>query len=139
MVGNVCENIAPWLRIPESHSPLGEPGVPEVLLWPLELQVHLTVSPGWIVTDEGEKLKPPLPTITVTVAAGATAGKKASSAARVNASSAAPLLRDAACFPLALGFVGCAGSLLISYVGRSARFFIGSGARLGKDGKVTTL
>ena len=70
----VCEKVAPWLRIPESQSPLGWPGVPEVLLWPVELQVHRTVSPGWIVTEEGEKKNPPLPTVTVTVAALATVG-----------------------------------------------------------------
>ena len=49
--------------------PFGIPGVPEVLLWPLELQVHRTVSPGSIVTDEGEKKNPPLPTVTSTVLA----------------------------------------------------------------------
>jgi hypothetical protein len=54
-----------------------------VLLWPLELQVHCTVSPGWIVTDEGEKKNPPLPTITVTVAPLATVGQKARSGAIV--------------------------------------------------------
>ena len=71
----VCVNMAPWLRIPDSQSPLGEPGVPEVLLWPLELQVHRTVSPGLMVTSEGEKQKPQLgPTITVTVAAPVTVG-----------------------------------------------------------------
>jgi hypothetical protein len=48
---------------------VGEPGEPEVLLWPLALQVHCTVSPGWIVTDEGVKMKPPLPTVTVNVVA----------------------------------------------------------------------
>jgi len=80
----VCENICPWLRIPESQSPLGEPGEPEVLLWPLELQVHCTVSPGWIVTDEGENAnKPPAPTVTVTVAPLATVGQKARSGAIV--------------------------------------------------------
>jgi hypothetical protein len=84
----VCENICPWLRSPESQNPLGEPGVPEVLLWPLELQVHCTVSPGWIVTDEGEKKNPPLPTITVTVAALATVGKKARNGAIVTTSAA---------------------------------------------------
>jgi len=84
----VCENICPWLRIPESQSPLGEPGVPEVLLWPLELQLHCTVSPGWIVTDEGEKKNPPLPTITVTVAPLATVGQKASSEATVTTTAA---------------------------------------------------
>jgi hypothetical protein len=48
---------------------LGEPGEPEVLLCPLELHVHRTVSPGWIVTVAGEKQKQLLPTVTVTVAA----------------------------------------------------------------------
>jgi len=80
----VCEKVAPWLRIPESQSPFGEPGEPEVLLWPLELQVHCTVSPGWIVTDEGENAKkPPAPTVTVTVAPLATVGQKARSGAIV--------------------------------------------------------
>jgi hypothetical protein len=68
--------VAPWLRIPESHSPLGIPGVPDVLLCPLELQVQRTVSPGWIVTEEGVKKNPPLPTVTVTVAALAAVGQK---------------------------------------------------------------
>jgi hypothetical protein len=74
---NVCEKVAPWLRTPESQSPLGKPGEPEVLLWPLALQVHCTVSPGWIVTDGGENWKPPSPTVTVTVAPLTTAGPKA--------------------------------------------------------------
>ncbi len=43
---NVCMKEAPWLRIPESHKPVGIPGEPEVLLCPDELQVHRTVSPG---------------------------------------------------------------------------------------------
>ena len=81
MVLKVCEKVAPWLRIPESQSPLGEPGEPEVLLWPLALQVHSTVSPRWIVTDEGEKKNPPLPTITVTVVALVTVGQKVRSGA----------------------------------------------------------
>jgi hypothetical protein len=79
----VCVKIAPWLRIPESQSPLGAPGEPEVVLWPLELAVHLTVSPCWIVTDEGEKINPPSPIVTLTVAALATVGQKASSGAIV--------------------------------------------------------
>ena len=67
---------APVAWSPESQSPFGAPGVPEVLLciggppYPSsELQVHCTVSPGWIVTDAGEKQKQPLPTVTVTVVA----------------------------------------------------------------------
>jgi len=67
---------------------LGDPGEPEVLLWPLELQVHCTVSPGWIVTDEGEKKNPPLPTVTVTVAALATLAQKARSGAIVTTTAA---------------------------------------------------
>jgi len=47
-----------------------------VLLWPVVLQVQRTVSPGWIVTEEGVKTGPPLPTVTVTVAALATVGLK---------------------------------------------------------------
>src|SRR5207248_9836655 len=31
----VCVNMAPWLRIPESQIPFGEPGEPDVVLWPL--------------------------------------------------------------------------------------------------------
>jgi hypothetical protein len=62
---------------------LGDPGEPEVLLWPLELQIHCTVSPGWIVTDEGTKHKQLGPTITVTVAPLATVGQKARSGAIV--------------------------------------------------------
>ena len=73
-------NVAPWLRIPESQSPLGTPGVPEVLLWWFALQVQRTVSPGWIVTEEGVKTGPPLPTVTVTVAALPTVGLKARTA-----------------------------------------------------------
>ena len=48
--------------------------LPEVLLWTLELQVHWTVSPGWIVIDEGGKKRPPLPTVTVKVVAVARDG-----------------------------------------------------------------
>jgi hypothetical protein len=65
---------APWLRIPEFQRLLGIPGDPEVVLWPSELKVHRTVSPGWIVTEEGEKKSPPLPTATSTVAPVATVG-----------------------------------------------------------------
>jgi len=44
--------------------------MPEVLLWSLSSQFHCTVSPGWIVTDEGEKERsPPGPTVTMTVVA----------------------------------------------------------------------
>jgi hypothetical protein len=56
---------------------LGIPGEPEVVLWPSELKVHRTISPGWIVTEEGEKKSPPLPTATSTVAPIATVGEKA--------------------------------------------------------------
>ena len=84
----MCEKVAPWLRIPESQNPLGEPGVPEVLLWPVELQVHCTVSPAWIVTDEGTKQKQLGPTITVTVAPLATVAQKARSGAIVTTTAA---------------------------------------------------
>lgn len=60
----------------ESQRPFGIPGVPEVLLWPLELHVQRTVSPGSIVTDEGEKKNPPLPTVTSTVLAVAALADK---------------------------------------------------------------
>lgn len=42
----VCVKTSPWARIPESQIPLGIPGLPEVVLWPLELKVQRTVSPG---------------------------------------------------------------------------------------------
>ena len=50
--------------------PLGCPGEPDVVLWPLESQVHFTLSPAWIVTDAGEKTKLPLgPIVTLNVVA----------------------------------------------------------------------
>jgi hypothetical protein len=70
----VCVNTAPWFKIIESQRPFGIPGEPEVLLCPLELHVQRTVSPGSIVTDEGEKKNPPLPTATSTVLAVAALG-----------------------------------------------------------------
>jgi hypothetical protein len=88
----VCEKVAPWLRIPESQIPLGEPGEPEVLLWPLALQVHWMVSPGWIVIDAGEKVKPTSPTATVKVVALAKEGPSARS--RPMPSTAATLWSD---------------------------------------------
>ena len=48
-----------------------------MLLWPLALQVHCTVSPTSIVTEEGKKKKPPSPTVTVVVAASAGLGQSA--------------------------------------------------------------
>jgi len=51
--------------------------VPAVLLWPLALHVHCTVSPTPIVTEEGTKKKPPSPTITVVVAPSAGLGQSA--------------------------------------------------------------
>jgi len=51
--------------------------VPDVLLWPLELKVHSTVSPTSIVTEEGKKKKPPSPTVTIVVAASAGLGQSA--------------------------------------------------------------
>ena|SRR5882724_6614095 len=81
MAGKVCVKTAPWLRIPESQIPLGIPGLPEVVLWPPEAKVHRTVSPGRIVTVEGIKKNPPLPTVTSTVALIATVGYKAASVA----------------------------------------------------------
>jgi hypothetical protein len=67
---------------------LGIPGLPDVLLWPLELQVHRTVSPGWIVTDAGTKQKQLGPTITVTVAPLATLGWKTRSEATITTNTA---------------------------------------------------
>ncbi len=105
----MCEKVAPWLRIPESHSPLGEPGEPEVLLWPPALQVHCTVSPRWIVTDAGEKLKPPSPTVTVKVVALARHGQSARS--RPIPSTAATLWSGEVFFPFPFR---CVGRLLTS-------------------------
>jgi hypothetical protein len=48
---------------------LDEHGEPEVQVCPFSFQVHCTVSPGWMVTDEGEKESSPFPTVTMTVAA----------------------------------------------------------------------
>ena len=48
-----------------------------MLLWPLALQVHFTVSPALIVTEEGKKKKPPSPTVTVVLAASAGLGQSA--------------------------------------------------------------
>lgn len=73
----VCENVAPLLRTPESQIPFGAPGEPEVLLWQLAIQVHWTVSPGWIVTDGGEKRL--LLTVTIKVVALARDGLSAKS------------------------------------------------------------
>jgi hypothetical protein len=75
-----------------------------VLLWPLELQVHFTVSPWWIVTESGEKMKPPLPTVTVTVAPLAAAGQSAGIIARVKA---IPMIRSSeSFFPFSFKFLG---------------------------------
>ena len=58
------------MRIPESQIPFGIPGTPDVLLWKLAPHVHRTVSPGLIVTDEGENTRlPPGATVTSTVTA----------------------------------------------------------------------
>jgi len=65
----VWENVAPFPRSPESQSPLGAHEEPEVQVCPFSFKVHCTVSPGWIVTDEGEKESSPFPTVTITVAA----------------------------------------------------------------------
>jgi hypothetical protein len=70
--------------MPESQIPFGCPGEPDVVLWPPEPQVQRTWSPGWIVTDEGEKTKsPPGPTVTSTVIALAALGYKISEVAAV--------------------------------------------------------
>src|ERR1022692_3198313 len=85
----MCEKVAPWFSIPESQSPLGKPGEPEVLLWPSSLQVHCTVSPSWIATDAGENWRrPPGATVTVTVTPLATVEQKARSGAIVTTTAA---------------------------------------------------
>ncbi len=66
------EKVDPLFLIPESNKPVVWPGVPEVALWSLSAQVHFTVSPGWIETFAGEKVRVPAgATVTETVAAGA--------------------------------------------------------------------
>jgi hypothetical protein len=47
---NVCVKTSPAVRRPESQSPFGDPGVPEVVLclgvlYPPAAQIHCTVSP----------------------------------------------------------------------------------------------
>ena len=75
-----------------------------MLLCPLALQVHFTVSPCWIVTDSGEKTKPPLPTVTVTVAPLAAVGQRARIVVRV---STIPTMRSGeSLFPFPLRFPG---------------------------------
>jgi len=102
--GKVCEKVAPWFRTPESQNPLGAPGVPDVLLWPLALHVHCTVSPALIVTEEGKKKKPPSPTVTIAVAASARLGQ---SARRSPINRVAPtLLNEKVVFFLSLEFIG---------------------------------
>ena len=75
-----------------------------MLLWPLALQVHSTVSPASIVTEEGKKKKPPSPTVTVVVAAPAGLGQ---SARRSPINRVAPtLLNEKVVVFLSLEFVG---------------------------------
>ena len=57
--------------MPESNRPDACPGVPEVTLCGEPFQFHLTVSPAWIETVDGEKIRPPDPTSTVKVVAAA--------------------------------------------------------------------
>ena len=64
------EKINPVFWIPESNKPVLLPGVPAVTLCITSCQAHFTVSPGWIVTLEGEKTGiPPSPTSTAWVVA----------------------------------------------------------------------
>ena len=83
-------------RIPESQNPLGWPGVPDVLLWPLALKVHSTVSPASIVTEEGKKKKPPSPTVTIVVAASAGLGQSARRSPTNRAAAARPTVTKVA-------------------------------------------
>ena len=62
-----------------------------MLLWPLALQVHSTVSPTSIVTEVGKKELPSAPTVTVVVAAPACLGQ---SARRSPINKVAPTLLD---------------------------------------------
>jgi hypothetical protein len=66
-------NVEGAFRIPESQAPEGEPNVPLVEEWGLPVQVHFTESPTAIVTLGGLKSK--LSTVTLVVAAPASAGK----------------------------------------------------------------
>lgn len=74
----VNEKVEPLLRMPESKSPLGVLGTPEVALWLFATHVQVTVSPAEMVSVRGVKLFP-LPTLTLKVAAVAGAPKTASS------------------------------------------------------------
>jgi hypothetical protein len=66
----VKENVSPESLIPESNRPEGTPGSPEVALWVSLFQVQVTVSPTWMDTSAGEKVKaPPGPTSTLKVVA----------------------------------------------------------------------
>ena len=58
---------------PRSQTPGGFDGVPEVTLWPMDFQVHVTVSPGWMETVNGSKVRaPPGATVTLKVVASPT-------------------------------------------------------------------
>jgi len=64
---NVTSNDPPGLLIPESNSPSGAPGVPEVTVCGSPANVHRTTSPTFTVRVAGWKSK--LTAATVTVAA----------------------------------------------------------------------
>jgi hypothetical protein len=92
-----------------------------VVLWPLELKFHFTVSPGRIVTDGGEKLKPLLPTSTVTVVADAAFSQSASKTKKLIAPARA-LPWDAAFFLFHFEFDGRVAILLSSLLRPDAQF-----------------
>jgi len=80
-VVKVKEKVEPLLRMPESKSPLGLPGVPEVALWLFATHVHVTVSPTAMLMVRGVNVFP-LPTATLIVAARAAAGRRKARARR---------------------------------------------------------
>ena len=97
-----------------------------MLLWPLELKVHCTVSPGWIVTEEGEKTKPPFPTVTIFVAASAGLGQSAKG--RTMNRIAPTLLDEKILVLLSLEFVG---KLSISILPQAGDFSLAHWPSLG--------
>jgi hypothetical protein len=68
------------------------------------------VSPGWIVTDEGEKQKQLLPTVTVTVVAVAKFGQKARSDTKIPGNTA---MRSKKVFIRSMSHRTIANSLLL--------------------------
>ena len=103
-----------------------------MLLWPVELQVHSTVSPASIVTEEGKKKKPPSPTVTIVVAAPAGLGQ---SARRIPINRIAPtLLNEKVLVFLSVEFVG---KLCISILPRAGDSYPANWLSLGFQSRRT--